>query len=140
MMNRVVIVEDNELIVKFYRYVLEHDGYVVSATESGDETLQLARAADTVAVILDISLKATSLQGRLIDGLELSRTLKADPSTRQVPIIIATAHAMAGDRERFLRESGAEAFLRKPVTDPAELTALVGWLSARRASPPGTQS
>ncbi len=135
-MKRVVIVEDNAMIVEFYRYVLEHDGYVVSATESGDEALQLARAADTVAIIMDISLKATSLQGRPIDGLELSRTLKSDPSTRQVPIIIATAHAMVGDRERFLRESGAEAFLPKPVTDPADLTSLVRRLSARRTSPP----
>lgn len=139
-MNRVVVVEDNELIVKFYRYVLEHDGYIVSATESGDEALQLARAADTVAIILDISLKATFLQGRPIDGLELSRTLKSDPSTREVPIIIATAHAMAGDRERFLRESGAEAFLRKPVTDPTELTSLVQRLSERRGFPPANPS
>lgn len=135
-MKRVVIVEDNELIVKFYQYVLERDGYVVSATESGDETLQWARATDTVAIILDISLRATSLQGRLVDGLELGRMLKADPSTRRVPIIIATAHAMAGDRERFLRESGAEAFLRKPVTDPTELTALIQQLSDQRGPRP----
>jgi CheY-like chemotaxis protein len=137
-MKRVVIVEDNELIVKFYRYVLEHDGYVVSATESGDETLQLAREADTVAIILDISLRSTSVEGRSIDGLELGRMLKADPATQEVPIIIATAHTMAGDRERFLRESGAEAFLRKPVTDPAELTSMIQRLSERRGSrPPG---
>jgi len=135
-MKRVVIVEDNALIVKFYQYVLERDGYVVAATESGDETLQLAHAADTVAIILDISLRATSVQGRPIDGLELGRMLKADPATREVPIIIATAHTMAGDRERFLRESGAEAFLRKPVTDPTELTSLIQQLSEHRGSRP----
>lgn len=135
-MRRVVIVEDNELIVKFYRYVLERDGYVVSATESGDETLQWARAADTVAIILDISLRATSIDGRSIDGLELGRMLKADPATWEVPIIIATAHTMAGDRERFLRESGAEAFLGKPVTDPTELTSLIRRLAERRRSSP----
>lgn len=139
-MKRVVIVEDNELIVKFYRYVLERDGYVVSATESGDETRQWARAAETVAIILDISLRATSVEGRSVDGLELGRMLKADPATRMVPIIIATAHAMAGDRERFLRESGAEAFLRKPVTDPTELTSLIQQLSERRRSPPAGPS
>jgi CheY-like chemotaxis protein len=138
-MNRVVIVEDNELIVKFYRYVLEHDGYFVSATESGDEALQLARAADTVAIILDVSLRATSLHGRQVDGLELGRALKADSSTRHVPIIIATP-AMAGDRERFLRESGADAFLRKPVTDPTELTSLIQRLSMPRGFPPANPS
>ena len=135
-MRRVVIVEDNPLIVKFYQYVLERDGYIVSATESGDETLQWARAADTIAIILDISLRATSVRGRPLDGLELGRMLKADPATRHVPIIIATAHAMAGDRERFLRESGAEAFLRKPVTDPTELTSLIQRLSEHRGCRP----
>ena len=128
-----IVVEDNPLIAKFYRYVLEHDGYSVTATESGDETLRLAGAPETVAVILDVSLRATFVEGRAIDGLELGRLLKADPATRGVSVIIATAHAMAGDRERFLRESGADGFIRKPITDPTELTALINRLAEGRS-------
>ena len=137
-MKRVIVVEDNPLIVKFYRYVLERDGYTVTATESGDETLQWARDAGTVAIILDISLRATFIGERRIDGVELGRLLKADSTTRAVPVIIATAHAMAGDRERFLRDSGADGFLRKPVTDPADLTSLVKRLASSRGTAPAT--
>lgn len=78
-------------------------------------------------------MRATFVEGRAIDGLELGRLLKADPATRGVSVIIATAHAMAGDRERFLRESGADGFIRKPITDPTELTALINRLAEGRS-------
>lgn len=125
-MKRVVIVEDNAAIAKYFRYVLEHDGaYTVATTESGDEAVRLAREADTVAVVVDVSLRATQHAGRYIDGVELSRIIKEGEQTARVPVIIATAHVMSGDRERLLRESKADGFLRKPVVDPKELLALV---------------
>ena len=125
-MRRIVVVEDNESVAKFFRYVLEHNGaYTVAITESGDEAVSLAREADTMAVLVDVSLRATQHAGRFIDGIELSRILKEDPQTSRVPVIIATAHVMAGDRERFLRESKADGFLRKPVVDPQDLLSLL---------------
>lgn len=117
-MKRVIIVEDNASVAKYFRYVLEHEGYTAAVTESGDEVVLLARQPDTVAVLVDVSLRATQHAGRYIDGLELSRILKDDEQTARVPVIIATAHVMAGDRERFLQESKADGFLRKPVVDP----------------------
>ncbi len=125
-MKHVVIVEDNELIAKYLRYILEHDGgYRVSVTESGDEAIALARDPDTIAVLVDVSLRATQHEGRYIDGLALARLLKADELAAKVPVIIATAHAMTGDRERFLEESGADGFIRKPVVDSGELLSLI---------------
>ena len=91
-----------------------------------------ARDSATVAVLVDISLRNTQLNGRHVDGLTLGRILKADEHASSVPVILATAHAMAGDRERFLRESGADAFIRKPIADPAELLSLVADLVSRR--------
>lgn len=131
-MKRVVIVEDNESVAKFFRYVLEHNGaYAAAITESGDEAVSLAREADTVAVLVDVSLRATQYAGRYIDGIELSRILKEDDRTAHVSVIIATAHVMAGDRERFLRESRADEFVRKPVVDPQDLLSIVGRLTSR---------
>ena len=131
-MKRVVIVEDNESVAKFFRYVLEHDGaYSTAITESGDETVRLAREGETVAVLVDVSLRATQYQGRYIDGLELSRILKEDQDSAHVSVIIATAHVMSGDRERFLRESRADGFVRKPVVDPKELLTLIARLTSR---------
>ena len=131
-MRRIVVVEDNESVAKFFRYVLEHNGaYTVANTESGDEAVSLAREADTVAVLVDVSLRATQHAGRFIDGIELSRILKEDQQTSRVPVIIATAHVMSGDRERFLRESKADGFLRKPVVDPQDLLLLLSRLTSQ---------
>ena len=132
-MRRVVIVEDNESVAKFFRYVLEHNGaYTAAITESGDEAVRLAREESTVAVLVDVSLRATQYRGRYIDGLELSRILKQDDKSAHVPVIIATAHVMSGDRERFLRESHADGFIRKPVVDPQELLSLIASVVSRK--------
>ena len=132
-MKRVVIVEDNDSIAKYFRYLFEHGGaYTTAITESGDEAVRLARETDTVAVLVDVSLRATQYEGRHIDGLALSRILKADAATAHLPVIIATAHVMSGDRERFLAQSGADGFLRKPVADPQEVLSLLDRLTSRR--------
>lgn len=130
-MRRVVVVEDNALVAKYFRYVLEHNGYTATVTESGDEVVRLARASETLAVIVDVSLRATQHAGRYIDGLELSRILKADEETARVPVIIATAHVMAGDRERFLQDSKADGFIRKPIVDPDDVLSLLQQLISR---------
>jgi CheY-like chemotaxis protein len=129
-MKRVVIVEDNDSIAKYFRYLLEHEGYTATITESGDEAVALAEHVDTVAVLVDVSLRATQYQGRYIDGIELSRILKEGETTARVPVIIATAHVMSGDRERFLRESRADGFLRKPVVDPQDVLSLLTRLTS----------
>jgi CheY-like chemotaxis protein len=83
-----------------------------------------------VAVLVDVSLRGTQYAGRYIDGLELSRILKDDEHTTWVPVIIATAHVMSGDRERFLAESRADGFLRKPIVDPQEVVSLLSRLTS----------
>jgi CheY-like chemotaxis protein len=75
-------------------------------------------------VLMDVSLRATQWQGRPIDGIELARLLKQRTPTR-LPVILATAHAMTGDRERLLAASGADAYLQKPVYDARELVEMV---------------
>ncbi|PWT81399.1 MAG: hypothetical protein C5B57_10475 [Blastocatellia bacterium] len=129
-MKRVVIVEDNASVAKYFRYVLEHDGFSATITESGDEIIQLAHHPDTVALVVDVSLRATQVAGRYVDGVQLCRLLKDDPATAHVPVIIATAHVMAGDRERFLEDSRADGFVRKPLVDPKELVSLIGELTS----------
>jgi CheY-like chemotaxis protein len=129
---RIVVVEDDALVAKYLKYVLEQEGhYEVVLTESGNEVMAAARDRSTVALIVDVSLRNTLLDGRYVDGVELSRTVKADPAAASVPIVLATAHTMAGDRERFLRESGADAFVRKPITNSSELLAVIAGFVGR---------
>lgn len=67
---------------------------------------------------MDISLSRTIFEGHKVDGIFITKLLKADPATAGVPVVLATAHAMTGDRERFMAETGAEHYLAKPIHDP----------------------
>ncbi len=121
-MPNVMIVEDNARVAKFYALALERAGQMHCLQGgSAEEVLTQAQAGAVDLVLLDVSLDDFSYQGRAIDGLELARLLKNDPATRHIPILLATAHAMEGDRERFLAASGADDYLQKPIYDPQVL-------------------
>ena len=130
-MATVLIVEDNRNVAKFYALALERSGnFHCLVAESADQVLEQARAGKFDVALVDVSLVHFTHQGRSIDGLELSRLLKNDPATRHIPIILATAHAMEGDRERFLAASGADEYLQKPIYDPAVLVEKVNQVLA----------
>jgi len=125
-MATVLIVEDNALVAKFYALALERAGsFRCRRGQSADDVLARARAGEVDLVIVDVSLANFTYQGKLIDGLQLSRLLKSDSQTRRIPILLATAHAMEGDRERFLATSGADGYLQKPIYEPEVLVARV---------------
>lgn len=113
----ILIVEDNALVAKFYRMALERaGGFKCLVTENVPEILAEVEAGRVDLVILDVSLNNSQWEGRPIDGIELGHLLK-QRSPRLMPILLATAHAMTGDRERFLAASGAEDYLEKPIYD-----------------------
>lgn len=131
-MPTVLIVEDNTQVAKFYRLALERRGGMNTLlAQSADEVLVHALSGKVDLVLLDVSLAGFKLQGRTIDGIELSRLLKSDPAACHIPILLATAHAMQGDRERFLSASGANGYLQKPIYDPTVLVQAVRDLLAR---------
>ncbi|HVP41887.1 MAG TPA: response regulator [Terriglobales bacterium] len=113
---RVLIVEDNLLVAKFYKMALERaGGFTCIVTENVDEILREVDSRAIDLAILDISLSASRFQGELIDGVRLAQMLKQ--RLPKLPILIATAHAMTGDRERLLQASGADGYLEKPIYD-----------------------
>jgi len=113
----ILIVEDNALVAKFYRMALERaGGFACVVTESVPEILAEVEAGRIDLVILDVSLNNSEWEGRPIDGIELGRLLQKH-SPRPVPILLATAHAMIGDRERLLAASGAQDYVEKPIYD-----------------------
>lgn len=129
----ILIVEDNALVAKFYRMALERaGGYACHITENVAEILELSRSGHVAIAIIDVSLTGTEWEGRTLDGLELTRMLKA-AAPRPVPVLLATAHAMAGERERLLEESGADDYLQKPIYQADVLVSRVqSLLSARK--------
>jgi len=138
----ILIVEDHPLVAKFYRMALERaGGFRCLITEDVPEILRRVEAGDVSLAILDISLSGAEWEGRRVDGVELSRLMKqraASGRGGRLPILIATAHAMAGDRERLLAASGADEYLEKPVYDAQQLVDKVrGLLEARAAGESG---
>jgi CheY-like chemotaxis protein len=119
MPNKILIVEDDPINVKFMKVVLTRKGgFEVEVSEDVAEIMSLAATGGLSAIIMDISLSRTVYEGRKVDGIFITRLLKADPATAGIPVILATAHAMTGDRERFMAETGAEHYLAKPIHDP----------------------
>jgi CheY-like chemotaxis protein len=66
---------------------------------------------------MDVSLSRSIYQGKSVDGIQITQILKSDPQTAKLPVILVTAHAMEGDRENFLEQSGADGYISKPVVD-----------------------
>ena len=130
-----LIVEDDALVTKFYRMALERaGGFACVLTENVEEMLAAVDAGRVHLAILDVSLRRTEWQGRPIDGVELTQLLKQralQNAGRAFPVLLASAHAMAGDRERLLAASGADDYLEKPVYDVQELVDKVQRLATR---------
>jgi two-component system cell cycle response regulator DivK len=117
-MTHVIVVEDDATNALLFRKLLEKRcGCRVTVTESADDVLALARGADVGLVLMDVSLTNTRHAGQSVNGVELCRLLKSDPVTREVPVMLATAHAMRGDAETLLGQSGADDYVSKPVVD-----------------------
>ena len=117
-MKHVLVVEDDAHNAALFQKILEkRAGYRVTVTEDAAEILRLANAGEVELVILDVSLRNTVLDGKPMSGVDLCRRLKADPRTARIPVLLATAHAMRGDGERLLAESGADDYVSKPILD-----------------------
>jgi len=117
-MRTVLIVEDELINAKVFAKILtKRGGLEVKHTENVDEVMQIAHAKEADIILMDVSLARSVYQGKSVDGIKITQMLKADPTTASLPIILVTAHAMEGDREKFLRESGADGYISKPVVD-----------------------
>ena len=126
MPTKILIVEDDPINVKFMKVVLiRKGGFEVAVSEDVAEIVAMAESGDLGAIIMDISLSHTIYEGKKVDGVFITKLLKANPATARIPVILATAHAMTGDRERFLAETGAEHYLSKPIHDPDHFLAEV---------------
>jgi CheY-like chemotaxis protein len=106
-MLKILLVEDNETNRDMLSRRLARRGYEVIIAVDGVEGLAMARAEAPHLILMDMSLP-------VLDGWEATRQLKAGASTRAIPVIALTAHAMAGDREKAL-EAGCDEYETKPV-------------------------
>lgn len=133
-MARLLLVEDDATNARVAERVLTRlGGHTVRRTEDGDEVLRACRAGEVDLVVMDVSLAHTRCAGRAADGVELTRRLRAACGAGAPPVLLVTAHAMRGDRERLLAASGADGYIAKPIADHEALVAAVARLLCRRA-------
>ena len=107
MMPKILLVEDNEMNRDMLSRRLERKGYQVIMATDGKQGYLLARSEAPDLILMDLSLP-------VMDGCEVTRLLKAEESTRHIPIIVLTAHVLIRDREKAL-EAGCDDFDTKPV-------------------------
>jgi len=127
-MRRILLIEDNEMNRDMLSRRLERKGYTVLVAVDGQEGLVKARQEPPDLILMDMSLP-------VVDGWEATRRLKADPSTRHIPVIALTAHAMASD-EQQARAAGCDDFDTKPIELPRLLQKIESAL-APPDPPPG---
>ena len=132
-MKHVLVIEDDPQNALLFRKVLEkRAGCRVSLTESPEEMMQIVDGGVDL-VVMDVSLANSSWQGEPVNGVDLCRLLKSKPHTAHIPVILATAHAMRGDAESLLQESGADDYVAKPIIDHAEFVTQVQQLMEKAA-------
>ena len=113
---KIVIIEDEPDIIEVMSYNLKREGFLVSSSRRGDEGLSLVRKQSPALVLLDLMLPGT-------DGLSVCQQLKADPMTREIPIIMVSAKDEESDVVIGLG-LGADDYIAKPFS-PRELLARV---------------
>ena len=121
-MKKIAVVEDNPDNRLLVRVILE-PLYEVSEYEDGFTALAGMASQPPDLVLLDVSLPE-------LDGTEVLRRLRADASLRALPVIALTAHAMAGDREKYLGQ-GFDDYVTKPIVDENLLLEAIQKLLAR---------
>jgi two-component system cell cycle response regulator DivK len=105
---QVLLVEDDAISLRLMRDVLEAQGYRTEQTTNGLDAFSAAQRLRPDLIVLDIGLPG-------MDGVEVTRKLKAEPQLSHIPVLAVSAYAMPADEERLLKAGGA-AYLTKPLS------------------------
>ena len=109
-MPKILLVEDNEMNRDMLSRRLSRKGYELVIAVDGQQGVDLAHSENPDLILMDMSLPVK-------DGWTATRELKADDSTKGIPVIALTAHAMSGDREQALA-AGCDDYDTKPIELP----------------------
>jgi len=123
---RILIVDDNATNLKLVAYLMKANGFTVDTALDAESASVAIRQHRPDVILMDIQLPG-------IDGLELTRRLKADPATRDIVIVAVTAYAMKGDQAKALA-AGCDDYITKPI-DTRALPETIARHLARRAVP-----
>jgi len=118
--SRILVVDDNPSNLKLFTYLLAMPGYEVRTAQDAREALAVLAEFHPLLIIMDLQLPD-------IDGLTLTRQLKADPKMRDVAIVAVTASAMKGDEEKAIA-AGVDGYMTKPIDKRAFRAMVEGYI------------
>jgi DNA-binding response OmpR family regulator len=121
-MSHVLLIEDEPNIAEAIRFILSRDGWTVSTLQEGSGAVDAVRKEQPDIVILDLMLPGRS-------GLEIVESLRADPATQALPVLMLTAKGAGREREAAER-AGVSRFMTKPFSN-ADMLASVRALTGR---------
>lgn len=122
--DKILIIEDNPINLELATDLLEVHGFVVASAATAEEGLRLAAQESPDLILMDFSLPD-------MDGLAATRKLKADSTTRGLPVIGLTANAMKGDEEAALA-AGCDGYLTKPINSRTFASTVAQFIAANR--------
>jgi two-component system, cell cycle response regulator len=123
---RILIVEDNATNLELMSYLLTAFGHTTLAAYDGEEGIEVARRERPDLIVCDVQLPR-------VDGYEVARRLKAEPTMRAIPLVAVTALAMVGDRDRVLA-AGFDGYIAKPIAPETFVSQVEVFLTSERRS------
>ena len=123
----ILIVDDNSDNLELALAILSGHGYELRTAVDAQSAVELMQSVLPKLILLDIQLPG-------MDGLQLTRQLKADPRTRHIPILAVTAYAMKGDEQRA-REAGCDGYLTKPINKRELRAAVAAYMQGQARAP-----
>lgn len=124
----ILIVDDNPANLKLARLLLTAEGHDARTAPDAEQALKLLETFTPKLILMDIQLPG-------MDGLELTRRLKASPATRRIVIVALTAYAMRGDEEKA-RAAGCDGYIAKPIDVNALPAAIARYIAAAETRSP----
>jgi two-component system cell cycle response regulator DivK len=121
MSKTILVVEDQEDNRQILRDLLGSAGYEMIEADNGEDAIAMATAHRPDLILMDIQLP-------ILDGYEATRRIKADPSLKDIPIIVVTSYALSGDEDKA-RAAGCDDYVAKPYSPRALLAKIKEHLS-----------
>jgi len=123
---RILLIEDNAVNRRLAQFLLKSQGYEVWEVSSAPEAFESLKQKQPDLILMDIQLPG-------MDGLAATKKLKADPATRNIPILVVTSYAMKGDEAKAF-EAGCSGYVTKPIDKTVFLEAVAKALRSREDS------
>ncbi|MCL6493648.1 MAG: response regulator [Ignavibacterium sp.] len=116
-MKKLLIVEDDTLTQQLYMVYFKKSGIDPYITDNGEELFTILHTENIGLILMDINLTNTYFRGEKMDGIKLSRLIKSNSDTKNIPIIIATGFSAFNHDDSLVKQTQADDLIIKPITN-----------------------